>query len=580
MFHRFLLGVVTCLLIFASGLIQGQEPPVNDLLELISLECRVGDVEVPQNHDVFKYSPYLEASDGDMADDDVVVDDVVKVAVLGVFWEEYCIQRHRAIRARIGATEGFFLGGASVRPAGAAPEAEFDFDAHDAEFKARMVGPLQLAIKHGALASFENKNFVKRAQQGYDLGFKVGISNMMTATANEYRLTAEMAELQDAMWNAAGRVARTRAKPTPLDASQVAVKLRIERGRGFTIVVHNQSPHELHNLTLVANGKKTPVRVNSPNGDRLLGGLTSLLSGEDDPTKIGDAGNQLAQSTEDYYNVLNRPAHVFLHISSLPAGEEWSTVFIRSSMEMGRIESARFWLWTDEGSVESQPLGGLDEVREEMRKNAANNPGPPNRRDAQAGSSLVPPFGGSGGGNGHTAPTSSANPPTANKSPSRSTKSSFNDIQNSTGADRLLLQANNIANVNLVEASAQFRQIIARYPKSDEAAEAKEWLKGYPHRLIERAEKTSNNFPGHMQAILLYKEALGSKPDQADQKAAKKGLEDRAAKLLAAAIEMEDGGNKVGAARIYNQLIQDLPSSKEAAVSRSHLRKAATPKKQ
>ena len=247
---------------------------------------------------------------------------------------------------------------------------------------------------------------------------------------------------------------------------------------------------------------------------------------------------------------------------------------------MGRIESARFWLWTDEGSAESRPLGGLDEVREEMRKNAANNPGPPNRRGAQAGSSLLPQFGGSGGGSGRTAPTSSANPPTANKSPSRSTKSSFNDIQNSTGADRLLLQANNIANVNLVEASAQFRQIIARYPKSDEAAEAKEWLKGYPQRLIERAEKTPNNFPGHMQAILLYKEALGSKPDQADQKAAKKGLEDRAAKLLAAAIEMEDGGNKVGAARIYNQLIQDLPSSKEAAVSRSHLRKAATPKKQ
>lgn len=568
MTQRIRIVIVFFAILSSAQAVRAQAPAASRLLSLVSLEHRLDGVDVPMKHDMFAYLPFFVTSNKDM----------LTVAAGGVLWEEGGLQLHRAARQHIGAVEGLF-GGLSLRPAGAPQEVEFDFEAHDREFQARMAGPLQEAIKQGALAAIEKTDVFQAAQRGFGDGFKDSFAAILDTQAEEYRIRAELANLQDVLWNAAGRLARSGAKASPLDSNEVTVKLRIERRRGFTVVVHNQSSRDLHHVTLVASAKKAPVQVSNPGADRLLGGLTAAAIGEDDPARIRKSGEGLAKSAEAHYALRNRPARVLLHVETLPAGKELSTVFVGSTMEMMRIDAGTYWLWSDEGSLEGQAIGGMEELREEMKKNAANDPGPPNRRTPQTGSSLLPLF---GGGTTRPAPGDPAESPPTKTRPGTSSgapRVGFNDLANASAVERKLFQANNLAQVDLVQASAQFRELVAQFPKSPEATEAKEWLDSYPRLLLERAAKYPDNPTGQSQAIRLYKEVLAAKPDPAESREAKQALEDVAGKLFAAANELEEAGDQAGAARLYQQIMRDLPNTRDANAARARLRKAAAKQK-
>jgi TolA-binding protein len=545
------------------------------VLSLVSLEYKLDGIDHARSHDLLPYLPLLTS--GDFG--------VTEVAALSVLWEQYTIVPHRAFKSRINAVEGLF-GGMKIRPPGVKDD-EQDLEAAMKEARERLSGPLQEAIKRGAIAAYEGKDILAESQRGFDQGLKDGVANIIAKQADYYAAQLTLAKMQDVLWDRAMALAGRGSRPGDVDAKEVPVELRLERGRGFVISVRNLSSKDLQHVTLGAIVTKMPIQTPSAGTDLVLGALTSAMSGEDDPGATAKNAATFAASTQAYWALQKRPHRIFVHVPQLPAGKEWSTMLLRSTSELAHAESASFSLWSDELAVERGEIGGFnslvtaarkqaEEARQQMiaRRRAGMSP----LGAARAGAGR--PFAGStatrrpGPATGKTGqgvmPRAGA---AAKGSFARKNAEAPAEDTNSSRPEGLLKQARSSAKANPIGAAVTFRRIVSQFPKSGAAAEAADWLKEYPKRLMERAEELDRIERTRPQAVRFWRAALTAEPGSPEAAEARNKLDTLARQLWTNGEGLESAGEKVRARSIYQRLIRDVPESPEAKKARERLPK-------
>jgi hypothetical protein len=475
------------------------------VLSLVSLEYQLDGKQTPRTHDAASYLPSLTS--GNIA--------VIEVAALSVYWERYALEMIAKDRARMAAADNFF-GGVGLVTGGASGKQGIDIDQQRKELDIKMQGPFQQAAKKGALAAYKKANVLDATAQGFQSGIRDLVPNGLQATADFYAAQAKLAKMQDVLWNRAEALAKGGASSRQLGGEDVEITIRLGKGKE-TIVVHNKSLRDLHHVTLAAVGPDRPTRTPNTPADQTLGGLAVLMGGEEDAQKILKGAVNQAAAVRDYEAVRSRPMRVFLHVANLPAGKEMETHFRFLASDVAKGYLGKFSLWTDEGSIEGQPIGGFDELRATIRKNRAK--GPAGQKAAQS-----------------------------------------------------LLAAHHTEKWDLVLGGAAFHKIASQYPTTEEAAEARKWLEAYPRALIDRADPWAKGNPTY--SARLYGEVIREAPKSEEAKIAHQRLEAMAEPLLEKAMELDRTGNHREAALFFTLIAKELPKSEQAAAARAALGKS------
>jgi hypothetical protein len=475
------------------------------VLSLVSLEYKLGREKVPRSRDPQSYLRAIGSGDRP----------VVEVAALSMFWERYALEYAALSRERMASVDDLIGGMGLLTPGGRGPNPEIERQRKD--FDARLKGPLQQAIRQGALAAFEKKDVLSVPSRGFEEEIRGGLAHALDVQANYYAVQRDLAKMQEVLWDRAEQLAKDRAKSGSLGSSDVAVILRVEPPR-LTIALQNKSSRDLHHVTLGATGVEHPRKPTNPRADLALGAGAAALGGEENARKIARSGLNQASAVQDYEAVMGRPTRIFLHLADLPAGKEVSTSFrfLPADAEKGKL--GKFSLWTDEGSVEQSEIGGIPELLELFKKNRAKN----------------------------------------------------------QVAVRLLQGAHRTAKSDPILAAASFRKVIAQFPKTEEADEAHAWLVAYPRLLIDRAETFAESNPAY--AFKFYDEARESQLNPEAAALAQTKLEAVARRLMDMTPKLEQDGKVREARAIYQQIINELPESQMATEARARLKKP-TPKR-
>jgi hypothetical protein len=188
--------------------------------------------------------------------------------------------------------------------------------------------------------------------------FRTGLADVFAAQKATYQLQNAVGEIQDRLWDRAAALAQREAGADPIDPKALEVTFGEKKGLGATITLRNKGAADLHRVTVAAIATKKPL---PPDGSDLFG------------------DNAFSRAVKEQRKLQMRPARVFAHVSTLPAGTTWEIVFLRESLDLARCESSKLSIWSDEMSSVDKPIPRLDYLARQ-KQNSLNGPQKPPRR--------------------------------------------------------------------------------------------------------------------------------------------------------------------------------------------------------
>jgi hypothetical protein len=333
------------------------------VLTLVSLEYSLDGKNHLRSHDRLLYLPLLLSHNAGARD----------VAALSYEWERDVWALKEAHNRRVESVENF-IGARTPRPPGAGPDPTQLTDPPE------LKSAFAQAVKAGALAAFQGAKFWPEAQRAFDEKHRENIAEMFKTSANYYRVQVHLARMQVILWDRAEALAKATANGDNARGDDIQVKGVFETGKKWgTVTIRNRSNSDLEHITLAVKAPVKPLGPGSPGMDFVLGAGVSAASGENNPAKNKDAGNQLADSVADDREFRSMPVRVFVHVPKLAPGSECEVRVFRTSMEFAKTQSAAYSLWAAGVTVEGRPLPGYDAAQAAMRARAgaggkASNP--------------------------------------------------------------------------------------------------------------------------------------------------------------------------------------------------------------